>query len=404
MTTDVDRALANGNFDPGLKDGSFAEVPSREFLLESKDAPTIAGILFVTMLTSVIVLGRVIARTFIVKRYGYDDALAVVSLACLIVFACLCIHLINLGSGRHFVYIKYVLPVDVVILTEVLDFAAHIVYTTSLLLCRVSGLAFYHRICGMHRGFMTSIYVVGGFLVAGYLPQLFLIIFHCQPVTALWPYGWEPGAGQYKCLQWGLVYSVNSSVSLVCDLLLFGIPVAMLRILEMPKKRKVQLALILLPGVGVIGISIARIVLVILGQWENDMSWAYNPMLAVEASEIGATLIALSVPGIKPIFDKFVLRKSPHTEQGNSRYVRRTSPRSKSAAMSTLRLRSQQSTLASRENTATYKNEVIAGSHGADSSQNKEGGIFVRVDFDVKEEAHLRMDERQEPRPKDERH
>lgn len=139
---------------------------------------------------------------------------------------------------------------DVVTLTEVLDFVAHIIYTTTLLLCRVSGLAFYHRICGMHRGLLTSIYVVGGFLVAGYLPQLFLIIFHCQPVTASWPYDWEPGADKYTYLQWGLVYSVNSSVSLVCDLLLFGIPVAMLRILEMPKKRKVQLGLILLPGVG----------------------------------------------------------------------------------------------------------------------------------------------------------
>lgn len=80
MTTDVDRALANGSFNPGLKDGNLTEVPSREFLLESKDAPTIAGILFVTILTSVIVLGRILARTFIVRRYGYDDALAVVSL------------------------------------------------------------------------------------------------------------------------------------------------------------------------------------------------------------------------------------------------------------------------------------------------------------------------------------
>lgn len=80
MTTDVDRALANGSFNPGLKDGNLTEVPSREFLLESRDAPTIAGILFVTILTSVIVLGRILARTFIVRRYGYDDALAVVSL------------------------------------------------------------------------------------------------------------------------------------------------------------------------------------------------------------------------------------------------------------------------------------------------------------------------------------
>ena len=161
----------------------------------------------------------------------------------------LCIELINLGSGRHFAYIEFVLDVPTVEHTQVLDFVAHIIYTTALLLCRISGLAFYYRVCGLHTDFLVAIKVVLAVLVAGYLPQLLLIVFHCRPVTGLWPYGWEPGAGGYECLQWGLVYSVNSSVSLLCDLLLFGIPVAMLKVLEMPRKRKIQLGCILLPGI-----------------------------------------------------------------------------------------------------------------------------------------------------------
>lgn len=164
--------------------------------------------------------------------------------------------------------------------TQILDFAAHIVYTTALLLCRVSGLAFYHRICGLHTGFLISIYVVGTFLVVGYLPQLFLIIFHCQPVTALWPYGWEPDADQYTCLQWGLVYSVNSSISLVCDLLLFGIPLAMLKMLEMPRKRKVQLALILLPGIRLVSRPVAYILVgAELGTDMDMLVWLVSPFL-----------------------------------------------------------------------------------------------------------------------------
>lgn len=134
--------------------------------------------------------------------------------------------------------------------TQVLDFAAHIVYTTALLLCRFSGLAFYFRVCGLHRSFLIAIQIVGVIIVAGYVPQMILIIFHCRPLTGLWPYEFEPHYGEFTCLQWGLVYSVNSSVSLLCDLLLFGIPVAMLKILEMSRKRKIQLACILLPGIG----------------------------------------------------------------------------------------------------------------------------------------------------------
>ena len=41
-----------------------------------------------------------------------------------------------------------------------------------------------------------------------------------------------------------------------------------------------------------------------VGQWDPDESWSYDPLLAVEVSEIGATLISLSVPAMKPFFGK----------------------------------------------------------------------------------------------------
>ena len=55
----------------------------------------------------------------------------------------------------------------------------------------------------------------------------------------------------------------------------------------------------------VIAISIARLSLVIQGQWLLDGSWYYNPMLVVETAEIGATLVALSVPGLKPLLGRW---------------------------------------------------------------------------------------------------
>jgi len=167
----------------------------------------------------------------------------------LIAFSTLCVELIRIGSGRHYEYIQFVMPAQTVKDSEVLDFAAHLVYTTALLVCRLSGLAFYHRICGEHRRFAIAIRITAGVLSAGYLPQMCLIIFHCLPVTGYWPYDWEPHYPDYKCLAWGVVYVVNSGVSLVCDFILFGIPVAMLWMLEIPRKRKVHLAGILMPGI-----------------------------------------------------------------------------------------------------------------------------------------------------------
>ncbi|EEU36524.1 uncharacterized protein NECHADRAFT_42574 [Fusarium vanettenii 77-13-4] len=198
--SDVARAIADGRVPKGI---------TADYLNESKDAPAIAGIVFVTVLTSLVVLGRLISRAFLIRRFGLDDILTLISWICFIPFVGMCIKLINLGSGRHFEYIQYVLDMPTIELTEVLDFAAHIIYTTTLLFCRISGLAFYYRLCSIHDKLLLAIKIVMGILILGYLPQLFLLIFHCIPVTGLWPYDFQPGFDKYTCLQWGLVYSGN---------------------------------------------------------------------------------------------------------------------------------------------------------------------------------------------------
>lgn len=166
-----------------------------------------------------------------------------------IVFVVLSIVLINLGSGRHIEYIQYVLSMPTVRETEVLDFVAHILYTTALFLCRLSGLAFYFRISARSSKLRLGIMIVTGIITAAYLPQIFLLIFHCKPVTGLWPYEWQVEPITYKCLSWGLVYSVNSGVSLSCDVMMFVIPGILIKELHVSFKKKIKLSIVMFPGV-----------------------------------------------------------------------------------------------------------------------------------------------------------
>ncbi|KAG7121587.1 hypothetical protein HYQ45_014513 [Verticillium longisporum] len=356
--------------DQAFRDGRVPEGITKDFLNESRDGSAIAAIAFIFAASSIIVIIRLLSRGFMVKLLGFDDALAALSLLLYAPFVGLCIKLIQIGSGRHYEYIQHVMTMPVVEQSEVLDFVAHLIYTTSLLVCRISGLAFYHRLCSQHNRFMIAIRVTAGVLVAGYLPL---------PAP-------DPGVERYSCLAWGIVYSVNSVISLFCDFLLFGIPIAMLRMLRMPRKQKIQLACILLPGILVIAISSARLALVIQGQWEPDMSWAYNPMLIVEVAEIGATLIALSIPGIKPVFDRFILRKdiSGSTDRayyqnesgnsgGGSRGQRDTKLRS---------LRNTHTGLDSQENINGPVSSVER-MHKDDISLSSGDGIVVRTEFEL---------------------
>jgi len=306
-----------------------------------------------------------------------------------------------MGSGRHFEYIQYVLDLETVKETQILDFAAHLIYTTSLLLCRLSGLAFYHRLSSRNPRFVLAIKIVFAVMIIGYIPQIFLIIFHCIPVTGLWPYDFEPHYEEYDCLPWGVVYSVNSVVSLLCDLFLFGVPVFMIRMLNISRKKKIQLGAILLPGILVTGISITRLAFVIVGEWNEDMSWSYNPMLAIEVTEIGATLIAISVPGVKPFVDKFVLRRNIDTNieddtKGQSKYSDQSYSRQSDTPMHSLNLRSAYMYDGRQDDRNENGHEASAqgfgnfrtrNKFGDDQSDNSAHGILVHVDFQVREDS-----------------
>ncbi|KAH8651386.1 hypothetical protein BX600DRAFT_483779 [Xylariales sp. PMI_506] len=368
-------------------------VPSditEAYLDESRDQQTIAGIIFVLTLTTICVLCRGLVRVYLVKRFGLDDWLAFFSLVLLAIFVGFCIKLINIGSGRHYAYILYVMDTATQNQDESLDFVAHLIYTTALLFCRMSGLAFYHQICNMDHRFELAIKILGGVLITLYLPQLFLIIFHCLPVTSLWPFSTSEVETGYSCLAWGLVYSVNSAVSLLCDILLFGIPIAMLYILDMSRKRKTQLAMILLPGILVVAISVTRIALVVEGQWSADETWTYDPMLAIEVSEIGATLIALSIPGIKPFFNICLNRHGDSTNSGGGTYGKTSTSKGKTT-LRTFQTRPHHDILNSQDNIiikggiATDEYELEGGAKDNGSIESHKG-ILVRVEFNMDEQ------------------
>ncbi|OAQ62444.1 hypothetical protein VFPPC_06931 [Pochonia chlamydosporia 170] len=301
----VDRAIASGD----------APAEIADILNDSQDTAALVTIMIFSVLAVFFVVCRLISRKYILKSYGIglDDGLALVSLLVFIPFVGLCIELVNIGAGRSELFVAYILDRSGRTRLQIIDSVAHLIYSTALVLCRISGLAFYYRICSLHKEFLIAIKVIFATLILAYVAQMCLIIFHCQPVTLLWAPldDYDVEFESHVCLWWFEIYSIISSISLVCDLLLFGIPAAMLKALELPGKQKLQLACTLLPGVLVIGISAGRIVLVFQYgfQYYTGFQFAFLKLLCIEVAEISATIIALSVPGVKPMVDKYILRK-----------------------------------------------------------------------------------------------
>ncbi|KFY24561.1 hypothetical protein V493_05172 [Pseudogymnoascus sp. VKM F-4281 (FW-2241)] len=306
--------------------GKVPDGITADYLMENRDAGSIGGILAVAVLALLIVSARLYARVFVsLSSFGLDDSLIIFTAAIYITFVGLSIKLLKMESGRHIEYIQYVMPNDVTNKTQVYDFVAHLIYTTALYVCRVSGLVFYRRLCYRHNTLLLCVKAAFVFMTVAYIPQMFLIIFHCLPATGLWPYGWQPELNKFKCMPWGVVYITNSSISLVSDLVVFAIPAALVSMFKASRMRKFKLSLVLFPGVLVIVISCVRLYLVLEGLVAIDISWPYGPMLAIESAEIGATMIALSVPALKPLFGSIFAKftnshesRSKSTINGNS--------------------------------------------------------------------------------------
>lgn len=127
-------------------------------------------------------------------------------------------------------------------------------------------------------------------------------------------------------------------------------------------------------GYRVFAISITRLIFVIQGETVEDMSWAYNPMLAVEVSEIGATLISLSIPGVKPLVDKCF---SPKTT--DSSYLAAGSSRSRSLGTKMSHLRS--SHLPRPKKSYEQRPQTTPESQSFDSKE----GILVQTEYRIEE-------------------
>lgn len=112
-------------------------------------------------------------------------------------------------------------------------------------------------------------------------------------------------------------------------------------------------------------------------------------MLGVEVAEIGATLIALSVPGVKPVFDRFVLGRKDTSETSGSTSNRKPNKSTDSGGTRLGALRRRSEHLGSQDQLhANYEAAVSAG-HYLDTddyhSAKSTDGIYVKTDFDVQE-------------------
>jgi len=261
----------------------------------------------------------------------------------------LCLKIIDLGCGLH---IWAIPPPTLVSMFKQL-YAVQLIYTTALWLCRVSGLAFYSRLCKDVTRFRTHMWLASIFVTAVFIAQFLILALQCIPIQALW----HDGPGQ--CMTTRAAFISTAAMTITCDSIIMLIPVRIIWDLKMNRRRKILLALTLLVGVlyvlrpqkrtfrglplttrissvrwckphmGTLArrqlrsdrqsrTSIFRIIALIPGVREADATWYYAIIAAWSSTEVCAAVIALSVPALKPLLGHWLRSGSTADSKGYS--------------------------------------------------------------------------------------
>ncbi|KAI0485062.1 hypothetical protein GGR56DRAFT_56786 [Xylariaceae sp. FL0804] len=125
----------------------------------------------------------------------------------------------------------------------------------TITLVKLSILMLYFGIFSVSKRFQRATYIVGGICVAWFIVFLFINIFQCQPISALWE---TFGAAQY-CIANGPLWLGFELTNLLLDVLILVLPVSMLRQLQLAPVQKRSVAGIFLLGGLVCVASIIRI-------------------------------------------------------------------------------------------------------------------------------------------------
>ena len=74
--------MSDPKVDAAFQDGRVQDGINAEYLNQSRDQPAITAVIFVTTATSILLIARLLSRIFLVRGFGWDDALAFLSWVC----------------------------------------------------------------------------------------------------------------------------------------------------------------------------------------------------------------------------------------------------------------------------------------------------------------------------------
>ncbi|KAF4848022.1 Satratoxin biosynthesis SC1 cluster protein 4 [Colletotrichum siamense] len=254
--------------------------------------PLVIGVTLTALfLASIVAALRIYVRRWRLRRWGPDDTALVFSYVLVFVTGLLMLINTRYGDGLH----KATLTRENYLKTQEIAIAAVAVYQAAMPLIKSTFLLQYRRVFPLPPfQKLCNIFLI--FIMTFGFTQVVSLCFACVPLRALWDFSVKGKC--FKLLDW---WYAGSAINLITDIIIFVMPVPLLRTLAVPLRQKIVLMATF--GLGFFTCAISVIRLTTLKSSATSTDPTYNTVVAGiwSITELCCAIICVCIPTLRPL-------------------------------------------------------------------------------------------------------
>ncbi|KAH7124599.1 hypothetical protein EDB81DRAFT_208899 [Dactylonectria macrodidyma] len=251
------------------------------------EALVIAAILFPILSAPIIIL-RLWASKSILRKWHIDDTLTIISAIFAVLQSVFVVFQARLGAGDHIITMT---PEGFSLLLKVGIWGGVPLYNLTTIFIKASVLMFYLRFS-----------ITAAFRIVTYAVIFVVVAYSIINIAATFALDCANNAA---CDQLFRVYIACAAINVLTDFAILLLPFWLLHPMRVRFARKVGIALILMAGGFVLGVSIYRLVITILVDEEADVTYGWGESIKWCLIESYSGLICASLPCLKAVFARY---------------------------------------------------------------------------------------------------
>ncbi|RFU23912.1 hypothetical protein B7463_g12424, partial [Scytalidium lignicola] len=267
-----------------------------------------------TVIAGIATILRILARSLIVRRMGWDDWLMLIGMIFVAGYLFEILYSIHFGLGLHSANVN---PKNIELLLK-LNLGIEAIYPVIVAFIKLSILFFYLRLVSIEGFFRTAVKITIGFLTIFAIQSEISTLAQCIPFRKIYDI---TGTVEGTCINTTAYFYFLASCNVILDIWILVLPIK--TIMDIKRPRKEKLVLFTVFGAGAFSCISGIVRLYTIGKFTYSKDPFYDaiPINIWSFVEISTAIVCASAPAMKPLFTPG--KHSSSTNSGSTPFSQR---------------------------------------------------------------------------------